>query len=58
MVRSPVPTLHNITLTPEDLEDMRSVQPFVLTTPDLPKYLIRYLGHQKVDEIRIATSSQ
>jgi len=30
---------------------MRSVQPFVLTTPDLPKYLIRYLGHQNVDEI-------
>ncbi len=34
VVRSPVPTLQNITLTPEDLEDMRSVQPFVLTTPD------------------------
>ena len=51
VVRSPVPTLRNITLTPEDLEDMRSVQPFVLTTPDLPKYLIRYLGHQNVDEI-------
>ena len=51
VVRSPVPTLKNITLTPEDLEDMRSVQPFVLTTPDLPKYLIRYLGHQNVDEI-------
>src|SRR3954464_7672282 len=30
VVRSPVPTLRNITLTPEDLEDMRSVQPFVL----------------------------
>jgi hypothetical protein len=51
VVRSPVPTLKNITLTPEDMEDMRSVQPFVLTTPDLPKYLIRYLGHQNVDEI-------
>src|SRR6202790_1622591 len=51
VVRSPVPSLRNITLTPEDLEDMRSVQPFVLTTPDLPKYQIRYLGHQNVDEI-------
>jgi hypothetical protein len=51
VVRSPVPTLQNINLTPEDLEDMRSVQPFVLTTPDLPKYQIRYLGHQNVDEI-------
>ena len=51
VVRSPVPTLRNITLTPEDMEDMKSVQPFVLTTPELPKYLIRYLGHQNVDEI-------
>ena len=51
VVRSPVPTLRNITLTPEDLEDMRSVQPFVLTSAELPKYLIRYLGHQNVDEI-------
>ncbi len=51
VVRSPVPTLHNITLTPEDMQDMQNVQPFVLTTVDLPKYLIRYLGHQNVDEI-------
>jgi hypothetical protein len=51
VVRSPVPTLHNILLTPEDMEDMKNVQPFVLTTNDLPKYLIRYLGWQKVDEV-------
>jgi hypothetical protein len=51
VVRAPVPTLKNITLTPEDMQDMQNVQPFVLTTSDLPKYLIRYLGHQKVDEI-------
>jgi hypothetical protein len=51
VVRSPVSTLHQLILTPEDLEDLKSVQPFVLTTDQLPKYLIRYLGHQKVDEI-------
>ena len=51
VVRSPVPTLKNISLTPEDMADMRDVQPFVLTTPELPKYFIRYLGKQKVDEI-------
>jgi hypothetical protein len=51
VVRSPVPTLHNITLTPEDLADMQSVQPFVLTTSELPKYKITYLGKQSVDEI-------
>ena len=51
VVRSPVPNLHNLILTPEDMEDLKSVQPFVLTTDQLSKYLIRYLGHQKVDEI-------
>jgi hypothetical protein len=51
VVRAPVSTLRNITLTPEDLQDMQNVQPFVLTTSELPKYKIRYLGRQKVDEI-------
>ena len=51
VVRAPVSTLSNILLTPEDLEDLRSVQPFVLTTAELPKYLIRYLGREKLDEI-------
>lgn len=51
VVRSPVSTLKDVLLTPEDMEDMRDVQPFVLTTPELPKYFIRYLGRQKVDEI-------
>ena len=51
VVRAPVSTLHNILLTPEDLEDLHSVQPFVLTTAELPKYLIRYLGREKLDEI-------
>ncbi len=51
VVRSPVPTLHNILLTPEDMQDMQNVQPFVLTTAEVPKYRIRYLGHQNVDEI-------
>ena len=51
VVRAPVSSLSKILLTPEDLEDLRSVQPFVLTTSELPKYLIRYLGKEKLDEI-------
>ena len=51
VVRSPVPDLHELILTPEDMEDLKSVQPFVLTTDQLDKYLIRYLGRQKVDEV-------
>jgi hypothetical protein len=50
VVRSPVPTIQLI-MTPEDMEDLKSTQPFVLTTNELPNYLIRYLGRQQVDEI-------
>jgi hypothetical protein len=51
VVKAPVATLRNISLTPEDEQDLRNVQPFVLTTKDLPKYNIRYLGKQMADEI-------
>jgi hypothetical protein len=51
VVRAPVSTLQRIQLTPEDEQDLRNVQPFVLTTKELPKYHVRYLGRQTVDEI-------
>lgn len=51
VVRAPVSTLTRLLLTPEDLEDLRNVQPFVLTTKEIPQYEIRYLGPQKADEI-------
>jgi hypothetical protein len=51
VVYAPVSTLRNLLLTPEDEQDLRNVQPFVLTTTELDKYYIRYLGKQKVDEI-------
>src|SRR5262249_10930061 len=47
----PVSTLNEITLTPQDMQDLREVQPFVLTTSEIPKYYIRYLGKEKLDEI-------
>ena len=50
VVRAPMSTLH-ILLTPEDEQDLRSVQPFVLTTDQIPLYDIQYLGRQKVDEV-------
>ena len=48
---APLSTLRKIGLSPEDERDLRSVQPFVLTTEDLPKYNIEYQGRQKVDEL-------
>ncbi|MGO9095954.1 MAG: hypothetical protein ACLQGV_12095 [Bryobacteraceae bacterium] len=51
VVRAPVQTLAHILLTPEDEQDLRNVQPFVLTTAEISKYDIRYLGKQNADEI-------
>jgi hypothetical protein len=51
VVRAPMTTLQFISISPEDEQDLRSVQPFVLTSKDIDKYLVRYLGRQTLDEI-------
>ena len=48
---APVITLHNIVLTPQDEQDLRSVQPFVLTADDIGKYDVKYSGKENADEI-------
>ncbi|HEV2491637.1 MAG TPA: hypothetical protein VG204_01040 [Terriglobia bacterium] len=48
---APVSTLQRVIMTPEDLNAMRNIQPFVLTSDELPEYEIKYLGHVKVDQI-------
>jgi len=48
---APADTLKGVIMTKEDLESFRKIQPFVLTTDDLPEYDIKYLGHVRVDEL-------
>lgn len=48
---APPPTLERISLSEQDLDDLRNIQPFVLTTADLPKYDITYVGRQRLDEL-------
>lgn len=48
---APPDTLKNLTVTKEDLDAMRSIQPFVLATEELNDYEVKYLGHVKLDEI-------
>ncbi len=48
---APPPTLERITLSQQDLNDLRNIQPFVLTTEDLPKYTVTYVGRDQVDAI-------
>ncbi len=51
VVRAPVSTLHNILLTPDDLKDLKDIQPFVLTSDTISKYYVRYLGREKLDDL-------
>jgi hypothetical protein len=51
VLRAPPNTLKNILLTPEDEQDLRNVQPFVLNAENINKYIINYMGKQQVDEI-------
>ena len=51
VVSAPASTLQDISLTAEDLQDFREIQPFVLTTDDIGKYDVKYLGKEKIDEI-------
>jgi hypothetical protein len=48
---APMDTLRRITMTEQDYDDVRKVQPFVLTTTELPKYNVTYVGRQQVDEL-------
>src|SRR6058998_2471924 len=51
ITKAPPNTLQNIQLTPEDLQDIREIQWFVLTSDDIGKYNLKYLGKEMVDEI-------
>ena len=35
----------------QDLDDIREIQPFVLTSEDIGKYNLKYLGKEKIDDI-------
>ena len=48
---APPGSLKGVIMTEQDLDAMRSIQPFVLTSNDLDEYDIKYLGHVKVDYI-------
>ena len=51
IIWAPVKTLKNIQTDAEDEQDLRDVQPFVLTTKDVGLYDIKYIKRDKIDEI-------
>lgn len=48
---APPDSLRRITMSKQDLDDLKNIQPFVLTVEDLPKYNVTYVGRQIVDEL-------
>jgi hypothetical protein len=51
VIYAPQISLKRIILTQQDMDDIEHVQPFVLTTEDLPKYDVKYVGREQIDEI-------
>jgi hypothetical protein len=51
VVEAPVSTITRLIFTQEDEDDLRNIQPFVLTSEQLPKYDVKYLGREQVDEL-------
>ena len=51
VIFGPPSTLRRVSLSREDLDDIRNALPFVLNTEDLPQYNVMYAGTQHVDEI-------
>jgi len=48
---APQPTLQLVSMSREDIEDIRNVLPFVLTSAEIPLYDITYVGRQQEDEL-------
>ena len=51
VVFAPQSTLTDILMSPEDIQDIRHLLPFVLTADEIPEYNILYVGQQEEDEL-------
>lgn len=47
----PIPTIKELVITPQDLEDLGGVNPFAINPQDVKDYTFSYLGKQKIDEL-------
>jgi hypothetical protein len=51
VVEAPASTIERITMTQQDFDDIEKVWPLVLTPSELPKYEVKYVGREQVDEL-------
>src|SRR5437763_8050601 len=47
----PIPTIHEIEITPQDIEDLGGVQAFSLDSSKLGDYPFAYVGKEKIEEL-------
>ena len=47
----PAPTLTELVITPEDIEDLGGIQPFALEASKINQYNFTYLGTEHIDEL-------
>ena len=48
---APVTTIQRLIMTQQDFDDIEKVWPFVMTPTELPKYDVKYVGRERVDEL-------
>lgn len=48
---APVTTIQRLIMTQQDFDDIEKVWPFVMTSAELPKYDVKYVGRERVDEL-------
>src|SRR3989440_6961860 len=51
VVDAPAPTFSRISMSQQDFDDIEKVWPLVLTPDELPKYDVKYVGREQVDEV-------
>ena len=49
----PMSTMTDVTVTPEDLEDLGGINPFALEPAKISRYNIKYVGKEKIDELNL-----
>jgi TonB family protein len=49
----PTPTLTDISVTEQDIEDLGGVQPFALEASKINQYNFNYVGKEKIDELNL-----
>ncbi len=50
-VFAPVSTLSRIQMSQQDFDDIEKVWPLVMTPGELPKYDVKYVGREQIDEV-------